>query len=327
MELLEIKTYSIDLGNGYTKRIVNGECIVEPSVIADVESYFSDDVDVTTLQLSEGEAYFTGDDVGILGLKPISALGEHDMDRYETPEFKKMIFGFLAKDFKQDVTIERLVTGLPVQHFKAKGKFVEELLKGRTVVKVNDKDIIISIKNVSIIPQPIGTYLHLVAKKAVTPNKDLTLIVDCGHGTVDVTELKGKTIVKRAGNNEGAKEAYINIYNTLVEEFGSLKKLTILNIQNILLDGLLVSGSRINVRAKSEVQKILKKHFNSIFTFLQDNKFDLRSYDKVVFTGGIVHLYHDYFGERAEANSLVVEDGQTANARGYHEYGKAMIKK
>lgn len=327
MDLLEIKTYSIDLGNGYTKRVVNGECIIEPSVIADVESYFSDDVDVTILQLSEGEAYFTGDDVGILGLKSISALGEHDMDRYETPEFKKMFFGFVAKDFKQDAIIERLVTGLPVQHFKAKGKFVEELLKGRTVVKVNDKDIIIDIKNVSIIPQPIGTYLHLVAKKAVTPNKDLTLIVDCGHGTLDVTELKGKTIVKRAGNNEGAKEAYINIYNTLVEEFGSLKELAIPNIQNILLDGLLVSGSRMNVRAKSEVQKILKKHFNSIFTFLQDNKFDLRSYDKVVFTGGIVHLYHDYFGERAEANFLVVEDGQTANARGYHEYGKVMIKK
>ncbi|MGR5978906.1 hypothetical protein ACT7DJ_14385 [Bacillus cereus] len=166
MNLLEITTYSIDLGNGYTKRIVNGECIIEPSVIADVENYFSDDVDITILQLSEGAAYFTGDNVGILGLKPISALGEHDMDRYETPEFKKMFFGFLAKDFKQDVTIERLVTGLPVQHFKTKGKIVEELLKGRTVVKVNDKDIIIDIKNVSIIPQPIGTYLHLVAKKS-----------------------------------------------------------------------------------------------------------------------------------------------------------------
>lgn len=105
--------------------------------------------------------------------------------------------------------------------------------------------------------------------KAVTPNKDLTLIVDCGHGTLDVTELKGKTIVKRAGNNEGAKEAYINIYNTLVEEYGSLKELTISNIQNILLDGLLVSGSRINVRAKSEVQKILK---NTSTAFLHSYK-------------------------------------------------------
>jgi plasmid segregation protein ParM len=244
--------------------------------------------------------------------------------RYETPEFKKLFFGFIAKDFKQDVAIERLVTGLPVQHFKAKAKVLEELLKGRTVVKVNNSDIVVDIKNVSVIPQPIGTYLHLVANKSVTPNKDLTLIVDCGHGTLDVTELKGKTIVKRAGNNEGAKEAYIDIYNTLSEEYGSLKSLTISNIHNILRDGLLVGGSRINVKAMPGVQKILKRHFNSIFTFLQDNKFDLRSYDKVVFTGGVVHLYKDYFNERMEPNFLVVEDGQTANVRGYYEYGKAL---
>lgn len=327
MDFKQIQTYSIDLGNGYTKRIVNNECVVEPSVMTEVENYFSDDVNVTQLQLGTDEAYFVGDDVGALGLKPIYALGEHDMARYETPEFKKMIFGFLAKDFKEDVIIDRLVTGLPVQHFKAKAKFLEELLKGRTVVKVNDNDIIIDIQNVSIIPQPIGTYLHLVSEKAVTPNKDLTLIVDCGHGTLDVTELKGKTIVKRAGNNEGAKEAYIDIYNTLVGEYGALKDLTIANIQNILRDGLLVSGSRIQVVVKPEVQKILRKHFNSIFVFLQENKFDLRSYDKVVFTGGVVHLYETYFGEREDKNFVIVEVGQTANARGYHEYGKALTAK
>ncbi|GGE64672.1 hypothetical protein [Priestia taiwanensis] len=114
--------------------------------------------------------------------------------------------------------------------------------------------------------------------------------MDCGHGTLDVTELKGKTSVKRAGNNEGVKEAYIEIYNMLSEEYGSLKTLTISNVPNLLQNELTLGGANISIIKKKEVQAILKKHFNSIFTFLQDNKFDLRAYDKVIFTGGVVHL-------------------------------------
>ncbi|GGE78559.1 hypothetical protein [Priestia taiwanensis] len=73
------------------------------------------------------------------------------------------------------------------------------------------------------------------------------------------------------------------------------------------------------------MQAIRKKHFNSIFTFLQDNKFDLRAYDKVIFTDGVVHLYKDFFDAREDKNFEVLEDGQTANVRGYNEFGNTLL--
>jgi len=316
--------YAIDLGNGFTKRMTQQGAIIEPSVIGNQPNYWNEE-GYDVLSFNGSEPYYIGDDVINAGITPIPALGDDDASRYESEEFKKLLFGFIARDFKESVIIPLLVTGLPVAHFKAKGKYLTEMIKGVKVVNINGKDVVIEVKKVVVLPQPIGTYMYLVGKGDIKPTDEYTLIVDGGYGTVDITEMKGKSIVKRAGDEIGVKNAYIEIYNYLVDRFGNMRNLSVSNMPYILKNGLKVEGTPINVAQIGDIQRILEAHFNEVFSFIRNNRFDLKSYDKVVFTGGMALLHRHLIEAKERANFIVIDEAQVANCLGYWEYGKAVL--
>lgn len=316
--------YAVDLGNGFTKRMTKKGAVIEPSVIGNQPNYWNEE-GYDAITFNGSNPYYIGEDVINAAITPIPALGDDDASRYESEEFKKLLFGFIGRDFKKSVTVPLLVTGLPVAHFKAKSKALADMIKGVKVVNVNGTDVVIDVKKVVVLPQPIGTYMYLVSKGDISPTDEYTLIVDGGYGTVDITEMKGKSIVKRAGDEIGVKNAYIEINNYLVDRFGNMRNLSVSNMPYILKNGLKIEGTPIDVAQIGDVQRILEAHFNEVFSFIRNNRFDLKSYDKVVFTGGMALLHRHLIEAKERANFIVIEEAQIANCLGYYEYGKAML--
>lgn len=316
--------YSIDLGNGFTKRTNGTEVVIEPSVIGIKPTFWNKD-NFDTISFDDEEIYI-GSDVINSGIKPISALGEDDISRYDSDEFKRLFFGFIARDFKQSITIPLLVTGLPVNHFKAKAKDLKKMIEGRKVVVINGEEIVIHVKEAKVMPQPLGTYMYLLAQNKVNSDEQFTLVVDGGYGTLDVTEMKGNTIVERKGDNLGVKKAYVEVYNYLVDRFGNMKHLTLSNMPYIMQKGLKVEGQLIDVAEIGDIRRILKRHFDEVFQFIRENGFDLKSFDNVVFTGGMALLHRSFIQEKDRSNFIVIDNAQEANCLGYFEFGMSILE-
>lgn len=324
--MMKLETpYAIDLGNGYAKRKFNGVVVVEPSILAEDPGYFSSTDSKNLMSYADSANYYIGDDVRKYQLQAIPALGEDDLNRYNSIEFKKLMYGYIAKDIRNSVEIPLLVTGLPVNHLKAKQDEVKKMLTGKKIMVFEGKELVIDIKDVHVIPQPMGTYMQLVAEKIVNPETDKTLLIDNGHGSLDITEVTGYTITKRAGGNLGSKLAHIEIYNFLVDKFGDLASITLPNIADLLEKGLIVDGSIIDIREMPEIKAILSRHFDSMYSFVRNNNFSLTDYNKVVFTGGTAELHRPHIVAKKKNNFKIKENAQTANAEGYYEYGKAVL--
>ncbi|MFS1519659.1 hypothetical protein V1503_24850 [Bacillus sp. SCS-151] len=319
--------YAIDLGNGYTKR-TNGESVlVEPSVFAAAPDFFSTTSDYDSFKYHDTDTYYVGNDVRKADLTAIPALGDDDMGRYDSIAFRQLLFAFIAKDFRESVTIPHLVTGLPVNHFKAKADDLKKLIEGSKVISINGEEIIIKVEKVHVLPQPIGTYMSLVNSEKVNPEEQLSLIIDGGHGTLDVTEMKGYTINQRAGALKGVKNAHIDIYNYLVDQFGDMRSISISNIPQLLEKGMVYDGQVLDIKEINEVKDILNKHFDDMFLFVRDNNFDLKSYNNVIFTGGMAKMHSDRIKAKNRNSFIVLDDAQEANVLGYFDYGKAVIER
>lgn len=319
------KPYAIDLGNGFAKRKFNGEVKVEPSVFAEDPDFYSTEITKNIMSYNDSPSYYVGDDVKKYQLMATPALGEDDVNRYSSIEFKQLMYGFIAKDLRNSAEIPLLITGLPVNHFKAKAAEVTKMFTGKKIIMFEGKELIFDIKKVQVIPQPMGTYMQMVAEDKIDPETDKTLIIDGGQGSLDVTEMTGYKITKRAGENRGLKVAHIEIFNFLSDKFGELDSITLTNIATLLERGLVNHGTVINIKEIPEVQAILTRHFNSMFSFVRNNNFSLGDYNQVIFTGGTGAMHKELIEAKNRNNFMIKENPQIANVEGYYEYGKAVL--
>ncbi|ANB66130.1 stbA family protein (plasmid) [Anoxybacillus sp. B7M1] len=324
MQILD-GSYSIDAGNGYTKRCFNGQVLVESSVIGERTDYYNR-TQYTSLSLDNETLYYVGNDAIESGVDLRPALGDDDEMRYRSKEFDQLVYGIMGKDFQQSTEIPLLVTGLPVNHYRGQAGYLMKKFKGSKIVYVNNEEIIIHIKDVHVLPQPLGTYMYLVATERIEPNAKV-IVIDGGYGTLDVTELKGQNITKRAGENIGVKVAYEEVLTYLIDEFGSrgTNGLTLSQMPYILSKGFQTDGQVINIAAMPEVQEILNKHFDKNFTFVRDRGFDLSGSQYVIWTGGMAELHADRIAAKERKNFIILEDGQVANVKGYDYYAKSVL--
>jgi plasmid segregation protein ParM len=318
-------SYEIDAGNGFTKRRIGEQILVEPSVIGERPDYYNK-TQYTSLSLDNEEQYYVGDDVIKSGVSAIAALGDDDEMRYRSKEFDQMFYGFLAKDFRTSVEIPLLVTGLPVNHYLSQANYLIKKLKGSKIAYVDNDEIIIHIKDVHVLPQPLGTYMYLVATEHIDPEARV-IVIDGGYGTLDVTELKGQNIIKRAGADIGVKTAYEEILTFIIDKFGSrgTKDLNLSQMPFILENGFKADGQLFNIVAMPEVQRILNKHFERNFNFVRDRGFDLSASEHVIWTGGMAELHAERIAAKERKNFIILNDGQEANLKGYSYYAKSVL--
>jgi hypothetical protein len=310
--------YAIDLGNGFAKRVFDGEHVItEPSVFA--EEPRINNSERLVFDIDGKLNYFVGQDVIDLNMEPDVAV--NDRERYFTDEYKRMLLGFIAKDFgKFDyLEIPVLALGVPNTDHEAVQEDMENFYTGKFIVTINGShQLTIDVKLCIVLPQPLGTYAYAVANGIVQEWGDNVLVCDAGTGSFDVASITGDTIVRDEGLNVGAIDAYIEIRKYLLKQHGNLASITVENMPNILANGVTKDGTATVISGDRKVQGILDGNFNEMYKFLKKNKFDFDKHTCVLWTGGTSLLHR----ERILANNknifVVLAEAQTANVLGFY---------
>jgi plasmid segregation protein ParM len=310
--------YALDLGNGFTKRVFNGSrVIVEPSVFARVPRISNSDR--TYFNIDNRFDYFVGQDVADLDLEPGVAV--NDRDRYFTDEYKRMLLGFIAKDFaKFDlVEIPVLVLGVPNTDHEAIGEKMEEFYTGKFIVTINNgHQLMIDVKQCIVLPQPLGTYAYAVANGLVEAWGDNVLVCDAGTGSFDVASITGDTIKRDEGLTHGAIDAYMEIRKYLIKQHGNLSAITVENMPNILSNGLRKDGAATIINEDQRVLDILDDNFDKMYEFLKQSKFDFDKHTCVLWTGGTSLLHQERIEAKKKNTFIVLAEAQTANVLGFY---------
>ncbi|MFD0769261.1 hypothetical protein ACFQZ1_10280 [Bacillus sp. CGMCC 1.60114] len=326
-------TYAIDLGNGFTKRAskknkdLEAAVITELSVLATIDDYYNK-ASFTKIELTNTDfPFYIGEEARKSKLPLIRALGENKAKRYEDQTFKKQLFGFIAKDFKNEktITLPLLVTGLPVSHFGSKRETLEKVVTTETALKVNGEMVTIKVKKCLVIPQPVGTQYYLVKKKIINKNERI-LIIDGGFGTLDATDMSENSVIGRLGTELGCEKAFLNIEQIVRDNIGETPELNVSNMYYILENGYKYNGTVYDLYTDKDVSKRvdeeLQRHYDTVLREVSQ-KFNFAVYDKIVWTGGMATLHKIRIEKKQEQYPTfeVLENGQEANLLGYYYLG------
>ncbi|NGY84897.1 ParM/StbA family protein [Bacillus megaterium] len=317
--------YAIDLGNGFSKRCFNGKAIVDPAVFAIPTSYYGTD-NKKTININDTRDIYIGNDAFESGYLVENAIGEEDIKRYDSTEYKELLLGFMGKDLKQDTVIQLLILGLPVKHFKAKREELQESYGNKKfMVTAKGKQIVIEVKKCIVIPQPLGTYMYLESSKDFDTKTSKTLVIDGGSGTLDVTEMKGQEVLSTDGSNLGMNEPYEAIAVVLESKYNGLE-INVNHVPDILLNGLRFAGSNIQVNDMKEIVAILDMHFKRVVNRVISKYKSFNKFDNVVWTGGMALSHSNRINAMNQPNFMILKDGQTANVKGYYEFGRGLVQ-
>ena len=313
--------YALDLGNGFSKRIFTesgNESVVDSSVIAQKPvGYNSSNLD--TYSLNKTDEYYLGNDVIKTKLKPLRAQTIDKADRYFSERYELMLYALIAKDFlnAKEINIPVLGLMLPNEHYLSLEQKLQQKYTGSKVITVSGVDVSINIEQVIVLPQPLGSYAYAMSKGLITKD-DEVLVCDGGAGTFDPAVVVNNFVTDDNYSNEGVDNAYVQIRKRLIELFGELPYFkTLSNIPLILKHGVSKDGDVISVSEDKEIVKILVNHLDSIFEYLLENNYNVMSYNKVLWTGGLAPLHEARLKEKPNKNFIILgEEGQEANVLG-----------
>ncbi|MHA2894691.1 ParM/StbA family protein [Bacillus cereus] len=312
--------YTLDLGNGFSKRKFNDKGLVEvdSSVIAQKPTgYNSSNLD--TYSLNKTDLFYLGRHVIKTKLKPQRAQTIDKADRYFSERYELMLYAFIAKDFPtaKEIKIPILGLMLPNEHYAQCEEKLKQKYTGSKVITVSGVDVTINITDVLVLPQPLGSYMYALSEKKIKKEEEV-LVCDGGAGTFDPAVVTNNFVTDDNYSNEGVDNAYIKIRKRLIELYGELPYFkTLSNIPLILQHGVLKDGDLHPIAEDKVIVKILDQHLESIFEYLLENQYNITSYGKVLWTGGLASLHKDRLASKPNQNFVILgEEGQEANVLG-----------
>lgn len=219
-------TRAIDIGYGFTKYTKgfakDGSVICDlfPSIAAlSPQEEMGGDFFVrrNTQVIDSGGIYWeVGPDVGdIKTTNDVRALHENFIN---SEQWKVLFLGALA--YMDEPVIDHLVLGLPVSDMR-RAEDVKRMAENTHIV--NGKEVLV--KNVFVIPQPLGTLYNYAIQHDMFDRfmSTVTLIVDPGYLTFDFLVTKGFSVnAHRSGARPGGMSSILNaIASSIAKETGS----------------------------------------------------------------------------------------------------------
>ena len=162
--------YAIDVGIGFTKRAyrqdVDSEVMIksEASTLAPVPNH-DESEDLTKVSFIDLDfAYYMGNEAHQSDASLLPPFDEEIENYYESERFKQQIFGCIAKDYKENVVLPLVVTGLPVTYFGSQHEQLQRALK--TSVQIDGKFITITVENALILQQPVALHAYFLKEES-----------------------------------------------------------------------------------------------------------------------------------------------------------------
>jgi plasmid segregation protein ParM len=330
----EIYTIGLDIGYGVTKAVMDGVApIVFPSVIApsrDIKFRGEE-----TIAKHPGD-HLTDEDgdyfVGELALSQASTAevvrlygrtaNETILGNAFRLRLVKVALGKLFAGVQHGEAIHiRLAVGLPVDHMRDAPELKATLL-GQHRVLTDTADFVANIMEVMVMPQPYGT----IYSKMLKLNGDIdpchtakrTGVVDVGTYTIDLTlDDDGDYIEAMSGSAEsGVHMAQERIAAIIERDYR--EKPSYRTVETVLRTGCLKAhGDTVDYRAA--VQEAIEPIRSATLALMSQKWQTGMSVDVIYLSGGGAELV----ARQVKAifkQAVLLDDAQTANARGYLAY-------
>lgn len=341
----KLECIGIDHGNGFVKGRSDVNQFILPSQIARVEEFSGEIYGAKQKEykrfqmiLDEGDdrEYAWGRDV-TKAKYPIKTFATEE--RYSKLPYK-LLSSFALTELTnqaQDVSEVMIVTGLPSYE---KGTQLEEDLKKvflkTHLVNVNGKEKRIEVKDVRIVPQPLGTLLYhyldkdgYVLDEKFESSNFYSGIIDIGSGTSDLDGIRELEVVSkdRSTIRKGMFDAYdeiasyikeqdprVDIDKEKVEEWIRTKEA---NGENPYIYN---PTRKIEVDFTRKANEAFKKLSEDIIMEI-DQRWNKSHFNEIYLTGGGAKTLAKYFKEW-DKDIIVVENHQMANAIGFQRFAK-----
>lgn len=338
MTILEI--FSLDLGNKQVKAQSSKETLVLPSHFLNAREMG------TTMGVANEQQLLTfktpADEDQYVWGKDIDNL-KHDDDmidtlmfgnRYANHAFKllsEFTLGLLAKQFtdaKEGILNVWVVAGLPTSDYSdnAKVESLKDALSGQHQVQINGQTYTLRVRNLLIIPQPVGSlYNQILDKQGFVRNEDYLDakigIVDIGGGTILIDTLANFQLDPK--NRKQYQNGANDLYESIAAQMNG--DVSLFQLADVIRNG---HGKYVYHYSRNHVEDItdlindqLNYFTKRLIANVNSTLKNLDSLDYLLFTGGGANLLNQKQLKDAFPFAEVVDQPELANVHGFYKYG------
>jgi len=333
------KTVGIDFGYGFVKAVSDENSVVFPSVAGHAHElkFNADEISAKYPgeQIEDGTGSWL---VGNFALKQIPAKQLISLqgrtgndDEFGMAFRRRMLYAALAKlvpHNNAEAVHVHLSTGLPVNHMKD-APMMKQALIGQHRITTNNADFVANVVDCIVMPQPMGT----IYSQTITPQGELnplhmarrTAVVDIGRYTIDCTlDDEGEFIDPESDSEEtGFYTAEERIADTLESIYRDKMRWDMID-QVLRTGGLMAFGEPVDYSA--EVEDALKPLRDATLTLMNRLWGTAMHIDVIYLAGGGAAAVMDIV-RHVYPQAILVQNAQTANARGYLNYARFAARK
>ncbi len=275
----------------------------------------------------EGIEYLVGQNIHLYA-QPVQRL---DFLRLlEGPELRSLIYAALWPILGGGPQQAVLVIGLPIQVLLNQAQAEDNLqklqswLRAKHIFQVNDQPAEVTIVQIRVIPQVMGTYYDRLAEKSSSlesvGNNVRFGIADIGFNTLDLISVEDGTVIDRftGGNTLGMRRAAETVANAVREEVDvelSLQQADDLIVQTCKGQRPVIYHPEGETDVTHIVHQALDNAAAFVCSFVERAWGNGRQFRHILVTGGGAHALQEYL-LKLYPYATVVRDPITANARG-----------
>lgn len=327
-----MKNYAIDAGFGRTKATDGKTTCDFPSLVAayrpvrfisGMES--NDPTARMVLECDYGDRYYIGSAAARQGI----AQSTIDKERAVSTEGKLLslaAMGILAEEETEHVN---LVAGLPVSHYSGlKNRYYNAMHQTHrfSLLKLTgevEKQLIINVVNLKIIPQPLGTLFDMLlgetgeVERAELASENVG-IIDIGYHTADMARADSLEFIDRksASYPLGLFGAYSELSESINQEHGI--EAAPESLEGVMKTGYITIGGGI-VDVQRLTTQALKAAAGQIASKVKSLWPDRWQLNRIIITGGGGTTLYNYLVAALEEKAELAETAIYANVRGYYK--------
>lgn len=243
-----------------------------------------------------------------------------------TDQYKALFYGMLS--YMGEDEIDLLVLGLPVSGLN----LIQDLKKMSVGKHQITKDKEVNVKDVLILPQPLGALYHCMSMSETDErfeflDEETNLIIDPGFLTFDFLTTSGSRVVEnRSGAHPGGVSKILrSIANSISEKF-DIKYDDLSAIDKALTRRKLkVNGKREDLADHiKNTRSVIEGSVNYMKNMIGDGS----NIDNIILVGGGSDVFKKTIEVFYKNHEIIyIEDPQMANVKGYYQAGLDYIKK
>lgn len=278
----------------------------------------------TVVVTVEGTDYEVGPDSSDLDIND-STRNLNDQYIY-TDQYKALFYGMLS--YMGDDEIDLLVLGLPVSGLN----LITDLQKMSVGKHEISKDKTVNVKEVLILPQPLGALYHCMSMSETDErfeflDEEMNLIIDPGFLTFDFLTANGSRVVEnRSGAHPGGVSKILrSIVNSISEKYDI--KYDDLNAVDKAL-----TRRKLKVNGKKEDLAEHIKNTRSVIegsvNYMKNMIGDGSNIDNIILVGGGSDVFKKTIESFYKNHEIIyIDDPQMANVKGYYQAGLDYLKR